>query len=284
MSRAEFVFMIWLWAIVLLSAGSDVKADSSNRLITPLQGSVQKIDKPNLEDLDQCPGTIRHYSFPPSGYEPASPSQQSAKGKRLYQMLNCEQCHAIDGKGGELGPPLDGIGGHRGREWLTARLLDPEAQMREFPDVFDGRPNIMPHPSVDKKEAKRLAEYLLTLPEPAGGFDLKAHKDVSPKIETADPNFKPRAIDESAKRGAKLFIQFYCAACHTIDGGTARFGPDLRGIGARRSEAELDRILRGAVDSAAMKAITTQIDPDELSDLRSFLLTLPEANRSERAP
>ncbi|MBZ0188373.1 MAG: cytochrome c, partial [Candidatus Obscuribacterales bacterium] len=151
-----------------------VSKETGAHQIKPLFGKITKADR-DSQELNQCPGTMERYSFPPSGYEPRKRDSQSARGERLYAKLNCKQCHSQGGTGGEMGPPLDGIGGHRGREWLIDRLIDPEKQMQKFSDVFGGRPNIMPHIGASKRQAKDIADYLLTLPEPEGGFAVEAH-------------------------------------------------------------------------------------------------------------
>ncbi|MBY0357285.1 MAG: cytochrome c [Candidatus Obscuribacterales bacterium] len=116
------------------------------------------------EDLNQCAGTIQHYNFPPTDYKPIPANKKTKQGKQIYNQSQCFSCHSINDNGGTLGPALDGIGGHRGEQFLIARLLDPEAQMREFPEVFAGRPNIMPHPYLTRKEAGLVARFLLSLP------------------------------------------------------------------------------------------------------------------------
>lgn len=139
---------------------------------------IEEVPTIPLQELNQCPGTVQRYRFAPVQYKPAAKDLKSRAGRKLYEKLNCASCHAINDIGGTLGPALDGIGGHRGKEWLIARLLDPAGQQRDFPELFAGRPNIMPHPYVSTREAGQIAQYLLTLPERGDGSLLKEH----PKI------------------------------------------------------------------------------------------------------
>lgn len=280
----HFVLIPYLVTICTLTfagvcGGDDSSVSKPFKLHKPIFVEKQLTDEEQvvgdqLENMEQCAGTIRHYRFPPSGYEPVKENSRTRRGKALYDKNNCAQCHSIGGKGEQLGPPLDGIGGHRGQEWLTARLLDPEKQMLDFPEVFDRRKNIMPHPGIDRQDAELVAEFLLTLPEPDFGWLVTAHEGAA--HSTGPSHFEYRAQDESSRRGAKLFVQLYCASCHTTDGAGNRSGPDLRGVGARLSESELDEILRGSAKSFTMRAITTSIDEDELKDLKAFLLSLPK--------
>jgi cytochrome c oxidase cbb3-type subunit 3 len=56
------------------------------------------------------------------------------RGAELYHdKANCEQCHAIHGRGGTLGPELTGIGARRSPGYLRESLTDPEAAI---PDSF----------------------------------------------------------------------------------------------------------------------------------------------------
>lgn len=270
----------WLSCTLLdgpLHAGQE---QSSEALIAPLAGKVTKSEgEPALEDLNQCAGSIKRYRFPPSGYSPERPSPRSEKGRALYEKLQCAQCHAISGKGGNLGPPLDGIGGHRGQQFLTARLLDPEAQMRAFPDVFGGRPNIMPHPGVSKARARLIADYLLTLPEPEGGFMVTAHPPIEAGKEAADADFKTRPESDLSRRGRQVFVESRCSACHSVDGSGGRFGPDLAGVGSRKGRAGIDAILAGAVRSPVMQAQAGHLKQEDIESVREFLLTLPPPAR-----
>jgi putative heme-binding domain-containing protein len=57
----------------------------------------------------------------------------SVKGAQLYQSKGCAGCHAIDGKGGRLGPDLSSIGARRSLAHLRESLVKPEA---DAPDRF----------------------------------------------------------------------------------------------------------------------------------------------------
>ena len=56
------------------------------------------------------------------------------RGSRLYHGKgNCDQCHAIWGRGGTLGPDLTDVGARRSPRYLRESLTDPEAAI---PDSF----------------------------------------------------------------------------------------------------------------------------------------------------
>ncbi len=56
------------------------------------------------------------------------------KGKRLFfehEATRCTRCHTQNGKGGNAGPVLDGIGSRQTRQYLLAALVTPSAQIAD---------------------------------------------------------------------------------------------------------------------------------------------------------
>lgn len=104
-------------------------------------------------------------SLPPLEYQAAPQSKKSEEGRALFAKYQCSGCHAISGGDSKLGPTLAGIGGHRGRQWLTFRLLSPEEQSKQYPEIFgSGRAGaLMPHQAISKDEAEKIVDYLFTL-------------------------------------------------------------------------------------------------------------------------
>src|ERR1051325_1920264 len=47
-------------------------------------------------------------------------------GKKLVEAKKCSICHAIDGKGGKTGKPMNGITEGRTDEWLLEAMKDPK--------------------------------------------------------------------------------------------------------------------------------------------------------------
>lgn len=244
--------------------------------------------KTEQSKLQDAPEDLTNSIFQPTGYEARKPDKRSARGKALYAQFNCGKCHAIQGQGGELGPALDGIGGHRGREWLTARLLDPTKQKEDFPELFDIKTALMPHSVKKSSEAKLLVDYLLTLGEPEKGFvvshhSLEAEEKLALDNQTPASNktWQPKPESVASKSGKEIFLTLHCAACHSIDGSQRWFGPDLAGIGSRMDEKRLEKILSGAVRSAVMKKQTRRLGDEQIYDLKMFLLTLPRTSTSK---
>lgn len=229
-------------------------------------------------DDGQCAGTVNRYNFPATGYKPKKASRSSRNGWRIYKQLDCMQCHAISGIGGELGPPLDGIGGYRGKTWLVAHLSDQDRVYKSFPSILKERSNIMPHPGLSNLQAEQISDYLLTLAEPKGGFSVSHHK-VEKVQHVVSKDWKANETSAVSQRGKELFFGLGCAACHSLDGTKDRFGPDLAGIGARLPENAIQKILKGVVSSPVMKKQATSLSDKEADDIRSYLLTLPKATK-----
>jgi mono/diheme cytochrome c family protein len=215
------------------------------------------------------------YFFPPTGYTPAAATAQSRQGQQLFEQRHCAQCHSVGGRGDNVGPPLDGVGGHRGEQWLIAHLTDPERNVKDFSEAFGDRPNLMPHPQASPAEVKALVSYLLTLPEPTGGFIVKAHRPAG--TESVIPELVPHKSAPSSKElqeGRRLFSAEGCAACHAVGGVGGSFGPSLDGVGIRLGRALVAAHVspHGTKNKMPQQPKLTAQDITLISD---FLMTLP---------
>ncbi len=83
---------------------------------------------------------------------PAAATTQSSRPQAFDQM--CTACHAVDGRGGAIGPALDGIASRRDAAYLTRWLHDPAA-------VKPG--TAMPNLRLTDAQVTSLVEYLSTL-------------------------------------------------------------------------------------------------------------------------
>ena len=77
------------------------------------------------------------------------------QGAMVYQMNMCGNCHIINGLGGKDGPPLNGVGQRRTKEWLAGHFRDPQAFS---PD------SLMPSYNFPPDEMEAIVEYLMSLP------------------------------------------------------------------------------------------------------------------------
>ncbi|MGC2330685.1 MAG: c-type cytochrome [Candidatus Acidiferrales bacterium] len=64
-----------------------------------------------------------------------------AKGKEVYEVNGCSNCHMIDGRGGDSGPDLSQVGGVRSAGFLHDVLLDPGASLPQSDASLQERAN-----------------------------------------------------------------------------------------------------------------------------------------------
>ncbi len=75
-------------------------------------------------------------------------------------------------------------------------------------------------------------------------------------------------------RGAAVFSVSGCQHCHTIQNVGGHKGPDLSGVGRRKSKAAIrQQIVYG---SKVMPAFGDDLEPDELKDLIAYLRSCRE--------
>jgi len=79
------------------------------------------------------------------------------EGKKLFDSKKCIMCHSLgDQKGAmaQMGGALDGVGGKRDAEWLSAYLTDPKSKVENAK---------MPKQTLTDDEKKALVDYMLSL-------------------------------------------------------------------------------------------------------------------------
>ena len=157
------------------------------------------------------------------------------EGKRLFQSLNCEYCHLLNGHGGSVGPALDNVGMRRNREWLAAHFRDPKK-------VTPGTK--MPNFKLMDGEVEALVSYMSSL----GGASFTAQA--------------PRLFEDN------------CASCHKFHGVGEEIGPDLSHIGQVRDADYIASYIKNPVllnKDAAMQGFTDQLTANQIQDLANYL-------------
>jgi mono/diheme cytochrome c family protein len=157
--------------------------------------------------MAQSPVTSKH------NLSSAPPDEKiAAQGKLIFSQSRCVTCHALEGKGGALGPDLGRAGDKLEGDWLNAWLDNPK---NYFPKTR------MPRFNFSSGEIKSLSQHILT---DLSNGDYR--NDVSQSFGT------PGAVD----RGKKLILKFGCTGCHVVPGiadSGRELAPSLETIGSK---------------------------------------------------
>ncbi len=212
--------------------------------------------------------------------------QSSPKALRLMEKNGCLNCHYVQGDGGFIAPPLDGISRFRKKDDLVKMLTSDKVSKTKSDKEEQSYPSpeeLMSHVKLGQKDALEIVDYLMTLPADEN-FEVKGHGEAWKDIFPLGSKFVPEKTSKSSQKGKKLFYKNGCIACHIVEGKGGRSGPCLDGIGASRSRKFIEkRIESGAV---VVKCGTEyapsnySMPPSTLSrkaitKITNFLMTLP---------
>lgn len=222
-----------------------------------------------------------------TGYKPQAKSEESTKGEELFKNLNCMACHSIHNVGGRYGPMLDGVGAHRDREYLLARLSRNEAEKEKFARMTNQDIDHLHHVRVSESSAKALVAFLLTLPEPPGGFVLSPHKTRLPsEAPEMNKNYKAPSLGKTSLEGKEIYDKAGCVACHSINKVGGWLGPHLDGIGGRHDRKYIIEHIN-VPEVVAQESIGEEVFPSEMPSFKlseqdtqkiaDYLISLPNA-------
>jgi len=189
---------------------------------------------------------------------------------------------------------LSGIKDHRSEAFIIETLTNGER--RQFPDryypkgVLDPR-EYMRHVKVVPSDARRIARYLLSLPQDDDSLEVKGHGAEVAEHSPPGFTFQPMKPSSSSRAGLDLYKDSGCMACHSIAGVGGRVGPSLDGVGARRTRSFIEnRIALGAIvffEASEYKPSRYSMPPANLSkediqQITDFLLTLPTREKKTK--
>jgi mono/diheme cytochrome c family protein len=191
-------------------------------------------------------------------------------GRALFGQLRCVSCHAIDGRGGTMGPELAKIGDKVRRDWLFSFLKDPHREQPETP----------------------MLQYRLTDDQLR---DLTTFLMEEERTGDAGPETPPAFQDpQTVAAGRATFIRRGCASCHHLEGvpEPGRLGPSLAGV-ADRDPDQLPygpNVVRHTIDNYIFLKLeqpdalvqsslmpTFQFTPDEAASIALALVGLRKA-------
>jgi cytochrome c2 len=172
---------------------------------------------------------------------PAADVAAVARGRALVNRMLCLGCHPLDGKGGEEGPDLGGVGARRSWLWLYAHLVSPQAAAVG---------STMPVFAFGRDEIRDVTIYLMTLRNRRDPWRVEAdaagHAPPRPVAGRAGATSSGGAAATigPVHDGEALFDGLGCRFCHRIGNRGGEVGPTLTFIGRRRGRDELRRLLR----------------------------------------
>jgi mono/diheme cytochrome c family protein len=136
----------------------------------------------------------------------------TASGRALFGELRCVSCHAVNGRGGTMGPELSRVGDKVRRAWLFSYLKDPH---REQPETA------MLQYRLTDAQVRDLAAFLLEEYKTPGG--------------EAEPAPAPYQDAPAVAEGRAVFIRRGCYGCHGLPGTreAGKIGPSLAGVADR---------------------------------------------------
>ena len=137
------------------------------------------------------------------------PRVDVAVGRQVFER-HCALCHGMDGKGGR-GPALN-----------RAHLAHaPDEESLKAVIQYGIPPNMPEGYFLDEKDITNLAAFVKSL--------------------SAVPADK---LPGDAERGASVYAKSGCGNCHVLNGAGQGYGPELTGIGERRSASFLEQTIR----------------------------------------
>ncbi|MBI2815897.1 MAG: c-type cytochrome [Acidobacteria bacterium] len=184
-------------------------------------------------------------------------SGNNEAGRLVFQTKRCMDCHAIQGKGGKVGPDLARVAGNRNPvAWVAA-------MWNHAPGMFGAmKEKGVPFPRFQGSEMADLQAYIRLMAGPSA--DRVYYRYVRPP---------------SSDEGEALFRIKHCVQCHSIGGYGGRVGPDLSRAALPRKYGAIALVMwNHAPEMQRMMAVLSialpQFEAQELADLLAYLSSL----------
>jgi len=190
----------------------------------------------------------RSPSFNPaqlSDWQLLSPAELA--GLTYFRSENCIACHPGPGKKG-VGPDLTQMpANHRNPAWMVPHFKAPA-------EVVPG--SAMPPVRLKDSELNALSLFVLRL-TPENEMDL-----------LSAPVY--------AVKGATLYQDSHCSACHQLRGNGMKIGPALDGVGDRHDRAWLEQHFKDPKSvSKDSKMPAYRFDAEQMDAICNYLLQMP---------
>lgn len=193
----------------------------------------QKSDETNAAKVAKAAAKAGGESAATGGAVPAVKAfttDQVEFGERLYQVLQCADCHAgkKSGKGANVPPSLDYAGDRFLAEWLIKYMH--EVPPRRFQKEGKRPLERMPDFKMKPVELEGITAHLMTLHKPDlfGGAAMDLAEPTEGKVHL----------------GERLFEKESCETCHKLNGKGDDAAPDLTGVGSRLKPDFIFKIIK----------------------------------------
>jgi cytochrome c oxidase cbb3-type subunit 3 len=121
-----------------------VRAADWESLTKVISGGVEGTEMPGAHLDRRELGQVASWVLKLGRRPPQKVPGDTQRGEQLYAGKGgCALCHAVQGRGGSLGPDLSDIGLRRGASHLRRALLDPEADLPRSTSAYRGDVNLV---------------------------------------------------------------------------------------------------------------------------------------------
>jgi mono/diheme cytochrome c family protein len=209
----------------------------------------QRIDRPALTAADVS--NLLAFLFTAS-YRDESGHARS--GEQLFASKGCAQCHAVGGKGGNVGPALDSLKGANSPVLVAAAMWNHGPQMAEAMKTKG-----IERPTFKGRELVDVIAYVVAAARDAGATTAQV-------------------VPGTPERGEKLFADKSCATCHAVGGRGGKVGPALGGRAHHVSLTDFAGLMwnHGPAMWAKMKErgiAVPKLTGQEMADVVAYLYT-----------
>ena len=183
------------------------------------------------------------------------PPGNGAVGRQLFSGKKCIVCHQVGGTGGVVGPNLDSLKQFASPIYVASAMWNHGPAMAEAMKAKG-----VERPTFTAPELRDLVAFLA----PATG---------------GPPEGPLYVLPGRPEIGRELFVEKKCVQCHSVGGVGGKVGPDLVGLGVRRSPVEFAATIWNKAP-AMMAAMATrnitvpQLRPEDMADLVAYLYSV----------
>jgi ubiquinol-cytochrome c reductase cytochrome b subunit len=191
-------------------------------------------------------GTAQIDFSAPTDWMQLSPAELA--GIAYFRQENCVACHALDGKGGKVGPDLTQASIHKDAAWMIQHFKRPSSMM---PGTS------MPPIQLSDEQLSALAAFLLKL---------------NPNNATALQDAPDFAV-----KGALVYQSNKCGTCHMVNNVGVKLGPPLNGLAKRESRSWVeDHFADPQKMSPGSFMPPYKFNAKDLDNITSYLMSLPD--------